>query len=136
MPLPHSRYPHLPKDEIDIWERWLNRHGEEFYLIEYDVRCGTGAEPPDDLRAPYTDACRIGTMRRIDAVAHQPGRLLIIEVTKHISFRTIGQYYGYPALYRLTYFPQVKIDALLVAEGFLTDLRPVADSLRIAYELV
>lgn len=134
--LPQSRYPHLPKDEIDIWERWLDKFGHLFYLIEYDVRVGTGVEPPPDIHVPYDKLCREMTKRRIDAVAHTADFLLIIEVTKSVGFRTIGQYFSYPVLYKLTYFPDKELRPTLVAENFITDVKPVADALHLSYDLV
>lgn len=136
MAVPHSRYPHLPKDEVDIWERWLAAYGDKFELIEYDVRVGSGADPPADLLEKYSNLAREMTKRRIDAVCHLPDLLIIVEVTKHISFRTIGQYLMYPILYQLTYNPDKQLSPLLVAKDFLTDLKPAADAFGVQYELV
>jgi hypothetical protein len=74
--------------------------------------------------------------RRIDAVAHFPTGIHIIEVTTAAGLTAIGQLTTYPILYKMTYQPTVNICSLLVAESLQTGIEEVLRAQNIAYVLV
>lgn len=130
------KFPHLLPDDVVVWERFLDRHGSEYTHFEYDVRVGLGRDPgvtyPENMRQMALDL----SLRRIDAVGHKPESLTVIEVTRSAGIVAIGQMICYRTLYRLTYFPSVRIQRLLVAESLQSDIEPVLTGDRIPYILV
>lgn len=129
-------YPHILPPDVPVWERYLARGGDRHHLIEYDVRVGLGRDPgsgyPENIRAMALDL----SFRRIDAVAHDPSYITVIEITTAIGMAALGQVRVYPILYKLTFMPSLPIFSLLVAEKFESDMQVAADQMGVAYVLV
>jgi hypothetical protein len=115
-------YPHLLPDDIKVWKRFLAAHAAEYSHFDYDVRVGTGRDPGDDYPPNIRKMALDLSMRRIDAVGHQPGKLTIIEITRAAGMTAIGQLTTYPILYRQTFNPAKLIEVLLVAETLQSDV--------------
>lgn len=131
-----KRYPHLLPPDVPVWERYLASVGGQHELIEYDIRVGLGRDPGPAYSANIRAMALDLSFRRIDAVAHNRGEIVVIEVTTAIGMTALGQIQVYPILYRLTFMPSLPICGLLVAEGFESDLRVVADQMGVEYVLV
>lgn len=131
-----KRYPHILPPDVPVWERYLANGGVHHQLIEYDVRVGLGRDPgpyyPENIRAMALDL----SFRRIDAVAHDPHQITVIEITRYAGLTAVGQVLVYPILYKLTFMPSLPIVALLVAEEFESDIQVTADQMGVAYVLV
>lgn len=130
------RFAHLLPLDVVVWERYLSRYGQNYSMFEYDVRVGLGRDPGSD----YSDNIRsMGldlSMRRIDCVCHKQSSITVVEVTHTAGFKALGQIYGYPILYVLTFQPSLPVKSLLVCEKIQSDLRPVLDSLEVNYLLI
>lgn len=128
-------YPHLLPVDIPVWERWLDLHRFEYDQIEYDVRVGEGRPAPPFYPVNIQKMALDLSMRRIDAVAHTPTEIVVIEITKRAGLKAVGQLLVYPILYRLTFDPPVGIRPLLVAEEINTDIEAPLKALHLDYEL-
>lgn len=115
-------YPHMLKEDAEVWLRWLDRYADKFSMLEYDVRVGTGRDPGP----AYSDTMRrmaIGlSQRRIDCVAYRPGEIHILEVTRVADMKCLGQIHAYPILYQITYEPRQKLISAVVAQTLGTDV--------------
>lgn len=120
-------YPHLLPEDIILWERFLDRHGNEFTHFDYDVRVGEG-RPTDDYYPQNIQQMALDlSMRRIDAVGHTPNELYIIEVTVSAGLKAIGQLITYPILYKQTFQPTKPLHPLLVTEALQPDVLPALE---------
>lgn len=127
------KFAHLLPEDAEVWQRFLDTLGNKYDRFEYDVRVGLGRDPgpdfDDNIRKMGTDL----SLRRIDAVGFTQDTITIFEVTRAAGFKALGQIFGYPILYALTFMPTQTIMRSIVCEEIQTDLRPVLDSLGIVY---
>ena len=116
-------YAHLLPEDSVVWARWLQRYGDLFQSVEYDIQVGKGRDPgahhPANLRAMGIKLSR----RRIDAVCFRPGEIHLVEITRIADLRCLGQVAAYPALYRETYQPRLQLKMAVVAEELGTDMQ-------------
>lgn len=128
-------YPHLLPEDIAVWERFLHARGHQFTAFDYDVRVGIGRDPGSHY-AQNIRAMAIGlSQRRIDVVAYTATAIHIIEVTRQVGLKAVGQIMAYPTLYRQTYQPNLPITPLIVAETLQPDILPVLAANTIFYDL-
>lgn len=124
-------FPHLLPDDIDVWERYLVHPDHHYTHIDYDVQVGFGAPAPPGI-TPEIEKARLHlTRRRIDAVAYAPSLITLIEITRLVDLKAIGQVISYPILYNLTYRPRLPVKMLLVCEKLNTDIEYVLPELRV-----
>ena len=129
-------YPHLLKEDILLWKRFLASQHNLYTTFEYDVRVGDGRDP-----GPYYDK-NIRKMaldlsqRRIDVIAHTTTDITIIEISLNPGLTQIGQLLAYPTLYKLTYHYTGIIKTLLVAATLQSDLQPVLHEGHMPYVLL
>lgn len=131
-----QKFAHLLPIDVEVWLRFLNQYGKDYELFEYDVRVGLGRDPgtvyEENIRQMALDL----SLRRIDAVAHTPTSITVIEITHTAGFKALGQVTGYPVLYALTFPPLLPIKSLLVCGELQSDIKPIIDSLNISYVVV
>lgn len=117
-------FPHLLPQDIPVWQRFLEKYGDDYTHIEYDVRVGKGREAALHLPILIRQMALDLSMRRIDAVAHTSSRITIIEITRRADLKAVGQLTTYPVLYAQTFHPSLPIFPLLVAEELHSDIEP------------
>ena len=131
-----QKFAHLLPIDVEVWLRFLNQFGDDYHLLEYDVRVGLGRDPgmayDDNIRQMALDL----SLRRIDCVAHKGTHITVIEITHSAGFKALGQVTGYPILYALTYPPLLPIKPLLVCGELQSDIKPIIDSLNVPYVVV
>lgn len=115
-------FPHLLPDDIPVWERFLATFPDRYDRIEYDVRVGKGRPAPPDFEPNIKKMALDLTRRRIDAVGFTNRRIDIIEITRLVDIKTIGQLFTYPALYSQTFNPTLPLQTVLVAEELHTSI--------------
>lgn len=131
-----QKFAHLLPIDVEVWLRFLNQYGSDYTLFEYDVRVGLGRDPGSDYPGNIRQMALDLSFRRIDCVAHRPTEITVIEITHSAGFKALGQIYGYPILYVLTYPPHLPVKPLLVCGEIQSDLKPVIDSLKVPYVVV
>lgn len=100
-------FPGLVPSESRVWRRWLREHEGDYDQFEYNVLVGEGVNVAprsldgdpvlqEKIRKQFQEA----TMLKIDVVAHQQGRQVIIEVEERATARTLGQLLVYAHLLR------------------------------------
>jgi len=116
-------YPHLLKEDIELWEEWLGDHAKEYTSFDYDVRVGTGRDPGPN----YNESLRrmgIGlSQRRIDVVGFAANHLAIIEITLRAGMKAVGQLTVYPLLYIETYGSPKPLKKIIVCRTMSPDIK-------------
>lgn len=112
--LKRHRYPHMVKEEIEIWKGFLQKYGTRFDKYEYDVHVGKGAGRIPGLSEPYQTMAITISQKRIDVVAHKGKKAYIIELKDSADLQAIGQLEGYKTLYQDKHGNR-SIDGLILA---------------------
>jgi len=111
----------LPKD-IPVWYRFLEKYGQPFIRIYYDVLLGGPFLTPEQEKDPFMRDWRYVTAKRMDVLAELRTEIWIIEVVHDCGMRSLGQVQTYHALW----LQDPKIDKppvkVLVAETIDEDL--------------
>jgi hypothetical protein len=122
-PLWRGSYPHMLKEDMPVWNRFLDRNPALYDRIYYDVRVGgvmPGPEYGDEkMRRMFWQ----NTAKRIDALGETKDTLELIEVATRPGLRAVGQLQTYIALW----FEDPKllpktITPVLVCQGIDEDL--------------
>lgn len=130
------RYPHMFPLDIAIWERFLDLHGSEFAGFDYDVKVGSGTEPPAGTGDNYARMQAILSKYRIDVVGHKPGEIWIIEVKPEAGTVAIGQIEAYTRLFKRDYNPSEKITGCIVTDRALPDMEHLTKEMGVEYYIV
>jgi hypothetical protein len=118
-------YPHLLKDDITLWERFLASPYNVFTDYEYDIRVGEGRDPGPDYDRNIRKMALDLSQRRIDAIGRTTSGITIIEISTAAGLTQIGQLLAYPSLYRKTFNFTGTIHRLLVAQTLQSDIEEV-----------
>lgn len=133
---PRYRYPHMMADEIEVWERFMERYPERFETVDYDFRVGKGADLKEALEDSYARMATMLSQKRIDAVAWVGDSPTIIEVKKRVGLSALGQVWGYRTLF-MNDFTAISIpEVLVVCETISEDDRTVLEGNKVPVEVV
>lgn len=129
-------YAHLLPPDVPVWERYLDKYGDVYTHLEYDIRVGLGRDPGPGFEQNMRNMALDLSLRRIDAVGFSPRAITVIEITHSAGMTALGQLRAYPTLYRLTFMPSLPIQPLLVAGGLQSDIQVVLQDEQIPYVVV
>lgn len=107
------RYPHMLKEDIEIWEKFMDKYPGRFETVDYDFRVGEGAEISEDLGDPWARMAKMLSQKRIDVIGWVGDSPTIIEVKKRVGLSALGQIKGYKTLF-VRYFRYFGIPAILI----------------------
>lgn len=130
------RFPHLLKDDVALWERFLASPNHIYSSFEYDIRVGEGRDPGPDYDRNIRKMALDLSQRRIDAIGRTREGITIIEISTSAGLTQVGQLLAYPSLYRQTFSYTGKISRLLVAQTLQTDIEPVLIAEQIPFVLL
>ncbi len=130
------KYPHMFPLDIAIWERFLDRFGSDFLSFTYDVKVGSGTEPPEGVGDNYARMQRILSKYRIDVVGLKPDSITIIEVKPEAGTVAIGQIEAYTRLYQRDFNPQLPIKGAIVTDRELPDMKYLTNVKDVEYYIV
>lgn len=134
--LAKKKYPHMIKQEIVTWKRFLKAYGHNFAKYRYDVHVGRGiGQIPGFTPVLQAMATRI-TQKRIDVVAARGAETYIIEIKERASMAAIGQLITYRELYEKRYGHGRVTGLIIVAEHVDPDIRGVIEKFKIKLFLV
>lgn len=108
------RYPHMLKNEIAIWEKFMARYGDRFDRFEYDVHVGRLYPEHEVLDSEWKKGAAAVYLKRIDVVGFSPDRVEIFEVKQHAGLSALGQVLGYLALFEEKFSPEAELVASVV----------------------
>jgi|FLYL01.1.fsa_nt_gi hypothetical protein len=112
-------YPHMREADRPLWNRFLDRYGEEFEGFEYDVRVGTPSRAAVGMDPQTQAVWEALTQLRIDAVGHKPSEVWLFEVKPYAGISSVGQLLGYRALYVRDRAPVVPVRMGVVTDRWV-----------------
>jgi len=95
-----GRPPHMLRQDVPVWHRFLDRYGYLFERLYYDCLLGGPYYTEEQLKDPIIRQWRINLSKRADAIAVLKTELWIIEVSEYPGLRALGQLLTYTALWR------------------------------------
>ncbi len=130
------RYPHMVPDEIEIWERFMNKFPERFETVDYDFRVGEGAKVEASEPEYHQRMVTMLSQKRIDAMAWDGPQPTIIEIKRRVGLSTLGQVLGYKTLFEVDLPKMKKPKVLVVCESIDADDMRVLKAAGIPFEIV
>lgn len=134
--LKRIKYPHMIKQEIVIWKRFLKSYGNRFSRFRYDVHVGRGIGQVPGFNKKLQDMAVRLTQKRIDVVAALGGETYIIEIKDRAGMSAIGQLMTYKLLYEKRYGVGRISGLIIVAEGIDPDVQEILKVLKIKIFIV
>lgn len=92
--------PHMLREDVPIWQRFLKTYGIFYPDVYYDVAVGGPFLTDEELKDPLKKMWQYNNSKRIDAVIKLPEEVMIIEVSKTPGLRAIGQLLTYVNLWQ------------------------------------
>lgn len=92
--------PHMLREDVPIWQRFLSKYGAFYPEVYYDVAVGGPPLTKEELTDPIKKMWQYNNSKRIDAVIKLPEEVMIIEVSTTPGLRAIGQLLTYTALWQ------------------------------------
>jgi len=133
---PKGKYPHMLREDEEVWETWLALNKKPTGVYQYDVKVGQGITP-DPRMSEVMQQWAIGvTKKRIDVVEETDFGIRIIEVKVAAGLTAIAQLVAYPILYEATFHPAVPVAPCLIASKLLLDVEMLLKVLGIEYFVV
>lgn len=123
------RYPHMLPADVRLWERWLDKHGDFFTSVQYDVHVGGDVERLPHWSDKFTTEASWLAAKRIDVVGYKPGEIWLIEVKPEAGTAAIGQLVSYLILYRLKFAPAADLICALVTNYLVPDEKVILETL-------
>lgn len=108
-------YPHMFPRDIEIWERFLDKHGSIYDGFQYDVICGKSYKQFPRWEPEYQKDAEVLSRLRIDALGFQPEQLHIIEVKPRLNPASLGQIMVYREHFLTDYKPSLPVRMVIVA---------------------
>jgi len=130
------KYPHMVREEIAIWKRFLTKYGNKFDRYKYDVHVGQGVGKIPGYSKKDQDMFQRLTQKRIDVVAYKGRGAFIVEIKDRAGLSAIGQLTAYKRLYQEKYGRFTVTGLAIVAESIDPDVRHVAKTMGIEVVLV
>lgn len=91
--------PHMLKQDVPVWYRFLEKYGHLFTALYYDCLLGGPFLTPDQEKDPYWRGYRANVSKRADAIAELQNEAWIIEVADRPGLRAVGQIQVYRSLW-------------------------------------
>ena len=126
-------YPHMFREDIAIWERFLEDFGQNYNGFDYDVKVGQGTPPPDNTPPEYAHMQGTLSKYRIDVVGYIGSQIEIIEVKPHAGTVAIGQVVSYVELYKRDFSPSLPVRGVIVSDWYIEDVDHLTNELGIDY---
>lgn len=114
--------PHMLREDIPTWLKFINQYYGQFESIYYDVLVGGPFLSPEEEKDPLKWMWRYNNSKRLDAVAKLKSEIWLIEVSSRPGLRAIGQLMTYVALWQEDDPFQIIERPVLVCEAIDTDL--------------
>ena len=126
--LNRSYFPHLMKEETEIFVRWLAKYEDLYLAFDFDIRVGEGAIPSSAVTDKIDAGFKHLTQKRIDVVGTQPEAITIFEVRPRATQTALGNLLGYATLYRDKFRPFKPVKLGVITDRISADDRAIMDS--------
>jgi len=120
--------PHMLKQDIPIWYRFLAIYSAPFLNLYYDCALGGPTLTPEENRDPLKRMWRGLLVKRADAIVELDDEVWIIEVSADPGLRAIGQLLSYGLLWKRDPKIDKPLKLVLVSGTIEEDLLDVVSS--------
>lgn len=117
-PVAKRKYAHLLPKDTEIMTRYLQQNGNHIEAIAYDVHVGEGIDVGTEYPPEIIRMSKAISRMRLDALARQDGKYIIIEAKPSAGVTAIGQVLSYLYLIGVSY-PTIKPLKMLIVTDFL-----------------
>ena len=104
--------PHMLREDVPIWHRFLKKYGDFYPAVYYDVAVGGPFLTPEELTDPLKRMWQYNNSKRIDAVIKLPDEVMLIEVSTTPGLRAIGQLLTYVSPWQLLEKPYLVLEQM------------------------
>lgn len=111
-----QKFPHLLKEESEIWQRFINILGGAYDYFSYDVRVGKGAPFGKEKDEKYKKMWSDLTQKRIDAIGFSVAGITIFEIRPRADLPILGKLLGYKELLIKSFHPTEQIFLAVVSD--------------------
>jgi len=91
--------PHMLKQDVPVWYRFLEKWGSGFLNLYYDCLLGGPLLDAEEKKDPLKWMWRVNLAKRADAIAELENEVWIIEVAPDPGLRILGQLIAYKTLW-------------------------------------
>lgn len=131
-----GKYPHMFPLDIAVWERFLDKLGDQYLGFYYDITCGKPCTVGDALPDEYKRDAEILSRLRIDVVGEKERGTDLIEVKPKANMSAIGQLLTYKECYISDYVPEKPVSMILVCGQIDQNFEPALERAGITYIVV
>ena len=117
-----GRPPHMLREDVPVWYRFLKTYGNQFLKLYYDCLLGGIYLSEEEKNDVMLYSWRVNTAKRADAIAELEKQVWIIEVADDPGLRAIGQLQVYRTAWLRDPVIQKPERLILVAECIGADL--------------
>jgi len=127
VPKVQNRYPHMLREDIIIWRRFVANGDYLPDVVWYDVRCGSAVEVPDGQPDWMTNMAWRLTRKRIDVVGRVGRDYWIIEIKPRATHDAFGQAVFYADRFRKDYALNGEIIPVILTDLADPDILPLCN---------
>ncbi len=120
MVMPH--YPHMMREDTEVWTKFLERGAVRIDRVWYDVRVGSLVFLGPETSEMVMRIAAGLTRKRIDVVAAVGGDTWVIEVKPYANMYAVGQILTYVRLFEQEYEYSAGLQAVIVCGDYDEDL--------------
>lgn len=130
------KYKHMFGIDLELWERFLRRHGKYYSRFDYDVRVGRGIVLPAGYPPNIAGMAKALTQKRIDAVGYHNEEVWLIEIKPDAGLSALGQLLAYKLLYTRDVGVPKRLYLAVVTDILNPDERYLFDKNEVRYYIV
>lgn len=131
-----ARYPHMFARDVEVWERFLEKHARGYEGFDYDIKVGKGRPSREFWDPSMKRMNEILTKKRIDVVGYQKDQIHVIEVKPNASNEAIGQALTYANLFRKESKDLRPVVPVIVTDSEIPDMLLLTKEFGVGYIIV
>ena len=133
---PLLRYPHLAKNEVQIWDRFIKQNPEWAERADYDVPCGEHDILPADTPQHTKEDWDYLRSWKIDVVAYKGRIPFIIEVRPRANLGAIGEIVSKATMFMEEHPEFSEVEPIIITDQERPNMRELCDHNDIGYIVI
>lgn len=130
---PLSKYPHLAKREVVIWDRFVQLYRDFGDRADYDITCGKGVDIPEGTPPNWAANYKYLSKWKIDAVVYRGNTAYVVEVRPRAGLSAIGETLSKAIMFQKEHPDFQDVEPVLVTDIERPDVRDLCIEHDIAF---